>query len=141
MRSLGAENISAYSVLTEHVRELLSNPDSDKTTLKQEVASDVSVQWCWESAMKGQLIVDSPSPRALNAATLCHLASIALPSALRYPAIVIPDQRRQRLRFVHSNLDADVDSVMQALETLFNQSEVLITLLIDGPIRTSSRLL
>jgi hypothetical protein len=53
---------------------------------------------------------------------------------MRYPAIVMGDQRKHRLRLCHTNLDADVDCLMVALESLLNQCDVLTTLLIDGPL-------
>lgn len=127
--------INSYRALTDHVRAILRESSASTTKLTQDVMAGLSVQWSWTSPTQGQLTADIPTPRPLNSATLTHLANIALPSALRYPAIVVVDQRKQRLRLVHSNLNGDVESVMQALETLFNQCEVLTTLLIDGPIK------
>ena len=127
--------ISPYAALIEHVRAMLGQPGSDKVPVPLEVASDVSVLWCWDSPTQGLLIADIPAHRILNLSTITHLASIAPQSALRYPAIVIADQRRHRLRLCHSNLQADVDCVMLALESLLNQCDVLTTLLVDGPLR------
>jgi hypothetical protein len=128
--------ISPYRALSAHMRTVLKQPNSDQTSMMLEITPDISVAWCWDSLTLGHLIADIPSPRALDAATLTHLATIALPSALRYPAIVVADQRKHRLKLVHANLGADVDHVMLALESLLNQCEVLATLLIDGPLRT-----
>jgi hypothetical protein len=126
-------DISPYGALTAHVRAMLGHPGPSATPVTLEAVPDVSVLWCWDSPTQGRLIADIAAPRLLNVATLTHLASIALPSAVRYPAIVIADQRKHRLRLCHSNLDADVVCVMPALESLLNQCDVLTTLLIDGP--------
>lgn len=127
--------ISPYAALTEHVRAMLGQPGLDRGPVILEVVSDVSVMWCWGSQTQGLLIADIPVHRTLNISTITQLASIASQSALRYPAIVIADQRRHRLKLCHSNLQADVDRVMLALESLLNQCDVLTTLLVDGPLR------
>lgn len=125
--------INPYVALAESVRAMLGQPCSDQTQLPFELVPCASVLWCWDSPTQGHLIADIPMHRILNAATISHLGSIALRSILRYPAIVIPDQRRHRLRLCHFNLDANVDCVMLALESMLNQCDVLATLLIDGP--------
>jgi hypothetical protein len=126
-----------HDTLTSYLRTMLNEPFSGEKSLKLDVEPDVSVVWRWESPTLGSLSADVALSRVLNMVTLTHLAYIALPSAMRYPAIVVADQRKHRLRLFHANLEAEVGCVMFALESLLNQRDVLSSLLIEGSLRTS----
>lgn len=121
-----------YLGVLECLSAALSHPAADPIPLNLGLTSDIVVTWCLDLPSRGHLVADMPSPRALDAATLTHLAAIAMPAVLRYPGIVVPDQRKQRLRFVFNDLEPQVDVVMCALESLLNQCDVVVTLLIDG---------
>jgi hypothetical protein len=99
------------------------------------LASGVAVVWWLNAPSQGRLVADVPSPRTLDAPTLLHLAAIAMPAVLRFPGVVVPDPRRQSLKFVIAGLEPRVDVVMPALESLLNQCDVVISLLIDGRLR------
>lgn len=132
-------DIDPYHALIAHLRVALRQPGVDQACVELDLASEVSVQWCWDSPTSGHLMADIPTPRILDVTTLTDLASFALLSALRYHAIVIPDQRKQRLKLLHPNLTADLDGVMLAVESLLNQCDVLTALLIEGPLRATPR--
>jgi len=132
---LGEAGQRPYLGVLECLSAALSHPPEGPIPLHLGLTSDIVVTWCLDLPSQGHLVADMPSPRTLNAATLTHLAAIAMPAVLRYPGIVVPDQRKQRLKFVFTGLDPQVEVVMPALESLLNQCDVVITLLIDGRLR------
>lgn len=125
----------SYLGVLEFLSAALESGQEGPAHLPLGLASGVAVAWWLNAPSQGRLVADMPSPRTLDAPTLAHLAAIAMPAVLRFPGVVVPDPRRQSLRFVVAGLEPRVDVVMPALESLLNQCDVMVTLLIDGRLK------
>lgn len=99
-----------------------------------DVPEGETVLWSWDSAERGELMLQSQLSRKLDFSTLTYFAQLAIPSAITYRTTVLVDKQSNALRFVKVDIPADVHEVMSALEALLNQRDVLEGLLIDGPV-------
>jgi hypothetical protein len=96
---------------------------------------DVSVEWRWNSPNHGSLSMEVSSPSLFDANTLIYLAQIALPSVLKYRAVMMVDQRNNIFRLMITDIPVYLVNIMTALELMMTLREVLVSLLIEGPIR------
>ena len=85
------------------------------------------------------LTAESQVGRRMDDATVMHACRLALPSLLHYRAVVLMDERNNRLRWIRSGLRPQVSAVERALEQLLNQVDVWEQMLLQGHVLMGAR--
>lgn len=85
------------------------------------------------------LTAESQVGRRMDDATVMHACRLALPSLRHYRAVVLMDERNNRLRWIRSGLRPQVSAVERALEQLLNQVDVWEQMLLQGHVLMGAR--
>ena len=85
------------------------------------------------------LLAERQVGRRLDDATVMHACQLALPSLGHYGAVVLMDERTNRLRWIRSGLRPQVSAIENALEQLLNQVDVWEQMLLRGPVQMRAR--